>query len=101
MIAVRRARHEARWVSRKSRRDGFGHNLREVILFNAVPHAEKKTRVRFEYAPGLAEAALLVRIEHHPELTGESVECVVIKWKCKCIGLPPSHARGTHLSRCI
>jgi hypothetical protein len=45
-----------------------------------------------QYTKGLAKGSSLIGEEHHPKLADDTVEFVLAKGQCQCIGLLPVHA---------
>jgi hypothetical protein len=97
---------ETRRVLRKNRFKGRCQCIDELVLFDSIPHAEKKNSARTEHPMRLRERLRLVGKEHDPELTNHGVEFSIGEWKLHGVGLAPLHraARsyaGSHVEHCL
>jgi hypothetical protein len=77
------------------------HDVRELVLLDAVPDADQVAPARLENARGLGEGARLVREEHRPELAHHHVEHAVGERQHLGIRLPPGDPVRRELARCM
>jgi hypothetical protein len=91
VVAVRRARQEARRVVGEQRRERRGDRVREVVGLDAVPHVEHERAARPQHAPRLGERLRLVGEEHGAELARDDVEAGIVERQRHRVGRLPAH----------
>src|SRR5712692_6713504 len=99
VIAVRRSLEEARCGAREEGGDSFRYHRRELVLLDAVPHAEHEATAGPQHPHGLAIRSYLAGKEHRTELTSHNIKRLIKKRQRQRIRAAPGDSRGARLRR--
>jgi hypothetical protein len=91
VIAVRRARQEARRVGGEHRCQRPRHHIGELVVLDAVPGIEDEHTAGAQHAPRLRTSACLVGEEHDAELADDDVERCLVERQLQRVGRLPLH----------
>ena len=100
VVAVRRARQEARRIVRKELRERLRHFIRKNVLLDAIPYVEQEASSWLQDSPCFAVASCAVGKEHRAELAANEIEGCIFKRQRQGIRLPPRDPGVGRLLRC-
>src|SRR5258707_10672508 len=89
MVAMRRARHEARRIVWKYCRQRLRHHVGEFVLLDGPPNVEEEASARPQGPARLPVSLDLVGKEHHAELASHDIEATIAERQRERVGLFP------------